>query len=58
MQGGFQGNKSMGVAALAERELVEVFVEATREAYHAVRGLDAAIYVCYTAQGDNLVYPE
>jgi galactokinase len=48
----------MGVAALAERELVEVFVEATREAYHAVRGLDATIYVCYTAQGGNLVYPE
>jgi galactokinase len=44
--------------ALVKRERVEAFVEATGEAYRAVSGLDARIYVCSAAQGASLVDPE
>ena len=43
--------------ALVKREQVEAFVETTGEAYHAISGLDAKIYVCSAAQGASLVHP-
>jgi len=44
--------------ALVKREQVEAFVEATVEAFHAVSGLNAEIYVCSAAQGASLIDPE
>ena len=43
--------------ALVKRDQVETFVDATGEAYRAVSGLGAKIYVCSAAQGASLVFP-